>query len=275
MQEFILGNSDKQNPPPLKHFDLSNYVKKYFMVFLLCVAVCHFLQAQSKIENTRITSDQALKNAINIYKQAIGKNAMIFTGKYYTDRQTGITGHPYFLNDDWEPGTIIYDKQKYDSIEMKYNIYEDILLVKYVADNGYVIPIQLYSRKIEEFQIHDHRFVNNREDSSSDLDNGFSDILYDGKIAKAVTRRKKEISSTQNSGQILKKYVNKDTWYIQINHELFEVKGKKSILDVLSDKKNEIKSFMNRNKSRYRKNQDLRLKEVVEYYHSIDNQTGT
>lgn len=251
-------------------------MKKNVIIFFLFTVTPLYLFAQSETEDlTSTSSNEAFFNALNIYNNAIGRNSLIFTGGVYHDSQRGIKGHPFYMNDYWEIGTIVYEGQQYDSIEIKYNILRDLLIVKNIDKRGFIWPIQLNSLKVEEFNVMGHYFVNIEEDTLSNVKNGFYDVLSDGAKAKVLIKRRKEINESQNMGRLEKEYDINDIWYIKSSQEYYIVKGKNSILKVLADRKNEIKAFLRKNKERFRNDHEKQLIDVVEYYNSISNNKGS
>ena len=247
--------------------------KLLIIFFLLTVIPLSKVLAQSDSGyQISSTTNEALANAVNLYETAIGRNSRIFTGSYYYDKNYwGIGGDPFFVNNYWNVGTIIYEGQQYDSISIRYDIYRDLLLIKYIDKNGHVAPIQLHKSKVEEFMIMGHHFIYTEEDTLSGIKTGFLDLLYNGDKAKVFAKRRKEVSRTQIANDIVRGYFVNDKFYIKKDQNYYEVKGKKSLLEVLADKKNEIKAFLKENRALFKKDHERQLVESVEYYNSMVN----
>lgn len=251
-------------------------MKKNVIIFFLFTVTPLYSFAQGETTDlTSTSSNEAFVNAINMYNNAIGRNSLIFTGGVYYDSQKGINGHPFFINDSWGIGTIVYEGQKYDSIEIKYDILRDLLLVKNIDKRGLIWPIQLNSLKVEEFNVMGHHFMNIEEDTLTNFKSGFYDAPSDGDKAEVLIKRRKEIAESQGFGKLEKEYVLNDIWYIKFSQEYYVVKGKNSILKVFADRKNEIKAFLRKNKDKFRNDHEKQLIEVVEYYNSISNNSGS
>ena len=137
------------------------------------------------------------------------------------------------------------------------------------------MPIQLFGPKVDEFIIMGHHFLRLEEDSLSHFKTGFFDLLQDGGKVKAFIKRRKEIKNPDIMSKVEQEYVLKDEWYIKSGHNYFEIKGKRSLLKVLSDRKNEVKEFLKTNKARFRNDHERQLIEVVLYYNSIVNNKGS
>lgn len=247
--------------------------KLLIIFFLLTVIPLSKVLAQSDNGyQISSTTNEALANAVNQYKTAIGRNSRIFTGSYYYDKNLGmIEGHPFFLNNYWNEGSIIYEGQQFDSISIRYDIYRDLLLVRYIDKNGYAVPIQLHPLKVKKFMAMGHHFLHIEGDTLSGIKTGFFDLLYDGEKAKVLAKRRKEVSRTQNFNDLVRGYFVNDKFYIKKDQNYYEVKGKKSLLELLSDKKNEIKAFLKENRAMFKKDHERQLVESVEYYNSMVN----
>jgi len=218
----------------------------------------------------------AYENALNIYDKAIGRNSMIYTGPEYHYIHTGIEGHPYFMDNYWGSGTVSYEGQCFENIEIKYDIIRDLLLVKHLGKDGYLLPLELYSPKVEEFNLLGHHFLYIKEDILSDFNSGFYDLLHDGDPVKVLAKRIKKETKGQNSiSKIEKKYAQKDKYYLKYKSYYYSVKGRKSYLKVLSDRKSELKTFLRDNKFRFRNEYEKQLLEVVKYYNSILTNAGS
>ena len=222
-----------------------------------------------------VNENQAFTSAVNLYNDAIHNHTKIYTGKYHKDHYQGVTGHPYFDEILWETGSVVYDNQRYDSIEIKYDIYSDLLLIKYIDQQGYIRSIQLYREKVSAFQIKDHHFVNIREDSLLDYISGYYDLLVPGDRASVLAKRRKEVNETNTLNSLEYRFVINDILYIRIDENFYEVKNRKSMLKILSDRKSELKSFMKLNKKRFKKDHEKKLVEVIKYYNTIVNNNET
>ncbi len=65
-------------------------------------------------------------------------------------------GFPYYLVDDWQIGSIQYDNQFYDNIDLLLDIAHDHLIVESAGTNQ---KIELISEKIQSFIINNQLFV--------------------------------------------------------------------------------------------------------------------
>ena len=155
-------------------------------------------------------------------------------------------------------------------------LFSDLLLVKHLGKEGYLVPIELYSPKVGAFNLLGHHFLYLKEDILSDFNSGFYDLLHDGDTVKVLAKRLKKETKGQNSiSKLEKRYTQKDKYYLKYKSKYYLVKGKKSYLKVLSDRKGELKLFIRKNKARFRNEYEKQLVEVVQYYNSILTDKGS
>lgn len=227
-------------------------------------------QLPPELSETSAT-DNAYQNAAGSYKDVIGRNSRIYTGKYYFDRNLGIAGHPFYIDNFWDTESIVYDGQRYDSIEIRYDIYNDFLLIKYIDPEGYVTPVELNNEKVDAFTFKKHHFFRIEKGTSDQLNSGFYDLLHAGKPVTVLAKRRKEISRLNSSGGQVREYQTKDRYYIKYGEQYHPASGKKAMLQILSDRKNEIKTFLKNNKAALRKNFERQLVEVARFYNDSLN----
>lgn len=255
---------------------VSNKLKIFiFASILLTTASFHSIAQNHTDTSNAQNKSVALARAVNSYSDAIGKHSNVFTGIFYNDSYVGIKDHPYYNENTWIMGNIGYDNQKYDSIQIKYDAYKDLLLVKYIDKLGYIRPVQLYTAKVDNFEIYGHHFFYLAGDSLPDYISGFFDMLHSGNYANVLAKRRKEINQTNTLTSLESRFVSKDRLYVQIGQSFYEIKKRKSILEVLSDRKSEIKTFLKRNKSRFKNDHEKELIEAVKYYNSFLNINGS
>jgi hypothetical protein len=256
----------------MKHF--YSLRKSYKLILSL---LCFFsfssnqgvLFAQGGVDYGDEQAQKAFSKAVKTYDSYLGKNSFTYTGVSYYDPYGGLKGHPFFYEDYWEPGNVVYDGNAYDSIDMMYDIYKDILTIENFGLNGLPSPIQPYGPKVESFQLHGYHFIRLETDTISNIKEGFYNLMFDGVKTQFIIRRRKEIVSTNEIHTIREMFVEKDRYYIKKDSLYIQVKKKKSIIKALADQGKEIKSFIRKNGLKFRDNPDDQITKVVTYYDTL------
>ncbi len=252
-------------------------VRRLFIVvhLILFTSLPFYLTAQNQVEEQDPgIESKAFTRAVNLYHDTFHNHEKILTGKYYNDTYKGVKGHPYYNDIIWKTASIVYEKELYDNVDIKYDTYTDQLLVKHVDLLGYIRPILLYRAKVRTFQIYDHQFINVKGDSLQDNISGFYDLLLSGDKASVLAKRRKEINQSTTLTSLEQRFIINDMLYIYLGQQFYEVKNRKSIPEILSDKKSELKSFLKLNKREFKNDREKELVAAVRYYNSIVNNTG-
>ncbi len=245
----------------------SNKIFGIVMVFSMISSYSIFAQQQPDLETESINA--AFEKAVSLYDKQIGNNSILYTGSNYYDDNFGVQGHQYFYDDYWEQGKVTYNGNTFDSIFMKYDIYRDLLLLEHFNNDGYLAPIQLYSKNVAGFRLFDHSFIGLEKDTLSKIREGFYDLMYEGASTKVLVKRRKEKVRSNEINTLSEEFSQKDKYFIRKKDAFYQVKKKGSILKVLEDRKKEIKSFIKKNNFRFKDNPDSQLVEVVKYYESL------
>ena len=215
----------------------------------------------------------ALNRAIRMYDQAIGRNSFLYTGKNYYNRHDQVQGHPFFTDDYWEYGSIIFENQRFDSIYLKYDVYDDLLLVEHFSSSGIMTAMQIHKPKVSGFELFGHRFLQIMDDSTAKIKPGFYDNLYDGNNVQLLCKWKKELVKNMSAGSYSEEFMDKQRFFIVKGGEYFPVRNRSSLIKILEDQKKEIKRFIRQNKVRYFNNNTQLYIEVASYYDSLTGNT--
>ena len=142
------------------------------------IASSVLLFGQEAQTHSNANEELALQEAAKIYDTHLRRNSMIYTGRSYYEGRSGTIGHPFFEDNYWENGSIVYDNSSYDSIYLKYDIYKDLILIENFNSSGYSSPITLYSKKVSSFDLMGYHFIRLEEDTLSNIKAGFYNQMY-------------------------------------------------------------------------------------------------
>ncbi len=188
----------------------------------------------------------------------------------------GIKGTPY-LFPAWRQGNIYLKDSSYiKNIKIKYNIYtDDVLYLNTGSGDSLIIGRSL----INAFEILDDSagdtilFKDMNLKPGNNSKSKFIKVLYDGKSKFLIKYNKffikADYKGAYNAGRKYDEYTDNYQYYIlKDNNELNKVKlNKKSVIKVLSDKKNKVKSFIDIQGLALNNENDIIS--VLEYYDSI------
>lgn len=243
----------------------------YFLLLSTFFSLYHnLLHAQNDLQAPANFTDSAYLNAVKAYDLAIARNSFLYTGRVYNTKYGSIKNHPYFLDDYWEEGKIVYQGQPFDSVYMMYEIYSDLVLIEGFTTKGALTIIKLHSPDVSAFSLHGHHFVRLNEDTLQNFREGFYDQLYDGQHVQLYCKRIKAIVKNNDVNTVAESFFQKDKYYIRKEGQYFQVKKKKSVLKVLHDHKKELRAFANNNRLYFADEQEQSILSMVQFYDSLN-----
>lgn len=174
---------------------------------------------------------------------------------------TEIEGSPY-LNDTWSRGTVRakHNGKTYELTKMRYDAYKDEL--EYEENQK---PYR-FGSEITEFVTNDGIFRNGFPIYESLTARSFYQILYDGKV-KLLKRTTARVQTEKlySSATQTKRFIKEESLYLFKNGILTRLKkDKKSLLEALGEKQDELDAFIKDQKLKLSKEEDILR--VIEKY---------
>jgi hypothetical protein len=194
------------------------------------------------------------------------EDQILFNGKLWFNHYYHVRGDQFFLSKSYLPGSLTINGKFYKNIGIIYDIYNDEIIIKTNLGN----LLQLNKEMVDSFTLFSgnikNRFINIREDSLLGV-KGYVNVMYSGKSGLLVKYKKEiELQAVDDKYdlffQTYKIYLVKDGIAHQINN-------KNDILNVLDEKKAQIKDFVKRNKIKVSKKDPQSFIPVIKYYDTL------
>jgi hypothetical protein len=237
-------------------------------ISLLVVFILLAYSVQSQLRNPdSLALNQAILSAKQKYEIALSDNSHVYNGTEYVSsvKQKKIVGDPYYFDYDWQQGVVHYDGQRYDHVPLRYDIFEDKLLIEY--SQGYE-SIELIPEKIRYFEINEHTFIHlSNTEAESTIKGGFFDLLFDGHV-NVYAKRYKVIKEIKDQGIMVVEYVDKNKLLLMKNEQYFVINNKRDLLNAFRDRKTEIKRYL-ANKGPFKANPETTLIAAASYYEQL------
>jgi hypothetical protein len=185
------------------------------------------------------------------------------------ERYSGTKGTP-FLVDKWMKGNVTVARGIYKDLDLKYNVYDNILLFN-KDDDSYELTDDIIAftlmPKADDTSTH---MVFRKGVTGPEFKAGqFVQVMTEGPNASVYKLAQKQLSekSEINAGMI-KTFADNAKYYIRSKTGVHFVKLNQSdILSVLNDQATKLKAFIDERKLRFRKDTDL--VELVKYYNTL------
>lgn len=213
---------------------------------------------------------QTNSNSKDYYKyfdSKIGiRNSGIFNGIPYKEQYLTINGnHKYFLTSDFVKGTIYFNNQPYYDVDMKYDTYEDNLILKLPSQSKYFF-IKLINDKIDKFNIYGKNFVklsNNAEVS------GFHEILYQSKLLNLFKEHKKRIKKIIGDDFVYYEFNEENSYIVFSDNKYYKINSKKEFIKLFPTHKKNISNFYSTNKSILKSDKDKFMIQLIKYVNTL------
>jgi hypothetical protein len=240
---------------------------KSILLLLLCYTFASTAFAQ-QADTLKITQ-AAYANIQNNFNKALGPQSRLYNGREYNFYPPSLKGTAYFMDvHDWGPGSVFYDGYLYKNVDILYDLYKDELVTPLYKS---FLKIHLLNERVKYFDLMGHHFVYLVKDPTNptSVNFGYYDQLYAGKIQVLARHSKSIQTSIEYTGAINSYFSPSNDYYIFKNGLYYSVNSEGSFLDVLKDRKKELRQFIKANKIKFRKQRENAMAKVAAYYDTL------
>lgn len=234
----------------------------YYLISLIFL----FNLTRASCQTSSADQSSDYNNIKAYYQNEIGDRSHLYTGKEYPPYKAGIQGTQFFISPQMQHSTLFYDGVLFEDVPMLFDLVRhDVVINRYESNTR----IKLLNEKIKYFIISGHRFENLtfREVNSEQVSNDFFDIIFSGRVDVLVNRIKK-IEMTLNP-EDPPKFTERDKFFIRNDNNIYSSENAKSIVKALSDKKDQVKVFIRKNKFKFKNNAEEEIVKVAAYYETL------
>lgn len=270
------GYSSQNFPtyPIILFFYENRSMPKLSRIFLYALIIAVVFTSTATLAQTHardsIMRAAAINNISREYQRFISTAAPLYSGPQYVEYYLLITiGHPFFLNSNFNTGSVRFDDILYENIKLKYDILENKIVVK---DASGVFAVSPDYDKIDLFTIDNHLFTRlEKENSNSSLPKaGFYEVLYTGNNLVLYKKETKILMEDLNDRGGPRRYIVPTiNYYLKKGNNYYLFNRQKHVLDLLKDRKTELRQFIRKNNLDFSNDADNALTGIVSYYESI------
>lgn len=158
--------------------------------------------------------------------------------------------HKYFRADVFEPGKITYEGQAYLEIPLKYNVYDDLLIIRLPHSGGETI-IELHKENIQAFSLYGHHFRNFRAPEGEDSEiGGFYEVLFESSSGLLLKKHLKKISKHLDKNFTYFEFERNDPEYLFFqNNTYYSFDSRRDLFRIFPDSKKLIRRYYRSNRS--------------------------
>jgi hypothetical protein len=235
----------------------------------ISIAILILLHLQTRSYSQSAQADTAFlmaskKKIVSLYAASIQQQSRLYNGTDYVMYSSVEEEHPYFSIDDWTYGSITYWQELYENVPVMYDLSTDEVITEHNRGN----PIKLIPDKVDGFIISGHTFQRLTSNGTNNIVDGFYERLYDGR-SKVYAKHQKVYRETLTAKEVIPRFEESSRYFIFKNGVFTVVKTKGSVLDTFADRKQELKTFIKKNRIRFKDNKATAIVRLAEFYDSL------
>lgn len=190
------------------------------------------------------------KSVFLLFDQLVGmENTELFEGMEYVERHRMINEkHKFFRTFDFVPSVVTYDGQAYYNIPLKYNVYEDLVVVELQTSKGKK-RFRLFEEKLDRFQIGIHEFIDLEKPPGKE---GIYELLLEKQDFLLLKKYKKNLKNAFDRQLLYHEFEPEEPEFLLLRNESLITLDRGNILDLFPKKKADVRKFY-RDKRRLRK----------------------
>jgi hypothetical protein len=210
------------------------------------------------------------ENGNELYKSVVseyGFDQVLVNGICYEDEFPGKIGHPFLFENQFYKGNLVFRERKYEGIDLKYDIYNQ-QLVLYITQNNSAIWLIPPNDFISAFSLGDKLFKKYAFNGSPK----FYQVIFDSKELKCLFYlSKSRYDSDHRKGYNSYKFTDTErNTYILVNEVLKKYRDNKSFIRIFPEEiQFQIKQFIKENKIKVAKSREEEMKKLLAYCKTI------
>ncbi len=237
-------------------------MKKTVLLYLLSILSLNFFLNKALSAQHIYVSEKGFYELKENFDHLNGPDYKLLNGRQYIHLNSG-NSHPYFNTDRYRPGSLLLNGESYDNVTINYDIFDQQLILQYPSNSDQDLQVVLNRALIDHFQIDGLTF---RLMSFPETGSLFFQVLSSGDVS-CFLLWKKTLSRSTVSGNTSYKYSKQSREvYLQREGRLYIVRSRSSFTSIYDEAyRKEIKSFLRREKIRFRNASDEKLGELMNF----------
>jgi hypothetical protein len=209
---------------------------------------------------------QAASTYSTVIQQNPSDKQLLLNGRIWRNQYSKAFGDQFFLTNTFLKGSVTFNGRRFNNLDLKYDITNDELILSIES-----YPIILMNKELVDsfslvFENRNYHIINAGTDTSNVL-RGYVNVLYDGPTALYVKYTKKIHPLAVDGRYDL--FVQEHRIYLRKGTEIVPVRGKRKLLNLLEDKKKEIRYYMRICRFKLMRKDPNTFIPVLDYYDSI------
>jgi hypothetical protein len=237
---------------------------KYLFVLSLFVLSFHPNVFAQALPHDASTDYNKLYKAVT---EEYGFDQVLVNGIFYQDKYWNKVGHPFFLEDQLYKGTLLFRGKEYKSIEMKFDIYNQQLIL-YIQNNNSVVWIVPPNDFISAFSLGDKFFSKYNFGGEP----RFFQVISDTEKIKCLYYWYKKMHESYENGRYItyEFFDSEKKSYLMLNGSFLIYRNNRSFIETLPGEiVAQVRKYIKSNHIRVNKSSDKEISELIVYCNSL------
>ena len=220
--------------------------KKTILLLILLLSITLYSQEKGAVKQ----NDSLIENS-----SLPLNNGIIYHNKY----KNTLKNTNQFFENKYRKGTICYNNQTYFDVNLKYNVFEDLVFYKPNAKIG--LEANLITKQVDYFIYANKKFKQLNYIDIVEKNGFFEEIEINNNITLYI-KYKKVCKEDLSLGNIAYTFYDSKLYYILYNNQLLEISSKSSIISIFPNLKKEINTF-------YKENSKIKDSNIQQFYQNL------
>lgn len=191
---------------------------------------------------------------------------LLYNGRIWRNLYARVGGYPFLFTQEFLPGTVTIGGKTYENIKIRYDIYNDELLI--ITDR--IIILQVNKEMVDGFTVLYagvyYTFKKLEENDQSPV-SGYVNVVYEKTGSIYVKYRKEiDVSGSDNANGVFFQF---HKIFIKKDGIIHQISSRNEFLKLLADKKDEVKDFLKTNKIKVAKMNPWSYGQILQFYDSL------
>ncbi|UUC45744.1 hypothetical protein [Flavobacterium cerinum] len=208
-----------------------------------------------------------------MHDSIVGKQSLAINNGYFHSNPYPIINGKYRYytsSDKYLKGTVVYENQTYYDFDVKYDLFQDILVYQPSAESGN-IGIELAQQNVDNFIINNKKFVNLSKTVSPMITfiKGYYEENLVGKNFIFYVKHHKDKREITNGTRTYYEFNDNNEYYIFQNGNYHKIASKSDVVALFPDHKKKINDLYSMNKSTEKENKYLFYEDLIHKINSL------
>jgi hypothetical protein len=230
---------------------------QYNLISVLLLIICCYIHPEP------IRSASAY---LSVIQNNPSDKQFLLNGRIWRNQYSKAVGDQFFLSNEFLKGSVVFNGRRFDNLDLLYDINSDELLLRSRSYPVIIMNKEMVDSFSLVFNNRNYHVINAGNDSPGIL-RGYVNIIYEGPSTLYV-KYKKAIQPLAVDGRY-DLFHSDHSVYLKKGEEIVTVTRKKELINLLEDKRKEIRLYLKSNGLKLRQKDPETYIPVLRYYDSL------